>query len=353
MTVFFLNNSLWQHYVAREFKSFFGMSDSESVLVIRNHEGHVSKLRTAPKSTKDMTAVGCWTEIIYVGGFRVRGMVDSIKSHIKFQRLAMDILHRFPGTRRVVFGNYGSEMMRNVANKIKDRTIEVYFLDEGIGTLHLYQSRARNRTGTLKNAVLHRAKQEVVSIVKRVVFGIDTRDVYRRVVFFTDYNLKSTRSTEIVKNDYRSLREEIKNFTAFGEAYFLGTPYVNRRRIAKERYLEIVKNFLQANQGLAVKYVPHPREDVEVLKGGLTELAVDILRVDAPIEIFLIQTKGFPRAIGGFTSTGIATLNLMFLGLMKVFVYKLSDESIREDELLINDYFRKENLLNSEFIDEV
>ncbi|TDQ09922.1 hypothetical protein [Pedobacter metabolipauper] len=354
MNLFFLNNSVYQIYLARELMFQYQIEPDDCTLVLRLTENHTSTLRTSPRSKPEILKIVDWNNIFFLGSRKSNSFFKRITNALDYEKKCLEIFHSYPKVGKVIFGNYGNESMRNLANKLIRLNVEVFFLDEGIGTLHLYQSREKNATGTLKKSMFYSLKYLFTSRLKDMIFKLKTGDVRGRVHFFTEYKLDSTDKTQIITNEYNYFKKLIENTVKTNESYFVGTPYVNKGRIALNTYIDIIKSFKNLNASAKIKYIPHPREDSAILKDELSALDIEILNISTPIEIYLMNLKQVPAHIGGFTSTSLHTIYSLFSHSCNFTIFKLPDAVINKNERFIFNYFKNEKKgSNFNFIESV
>ncbi len=109
-------------------------------------------------------------------------------------------------------------------------------------------------------------------------------------------------------NNYFFLKKKLKNLSGFSnDIYFIGSPFVEIFNVKKDDYLKLLeRTFAYLRSKNKIFYVPHPKEETLYLKKYFKDLK--ILKINDPIELYLLNKRKYPKLVASFGSTAMITL---------------------------------------------
>lgn len=136
----------------------------------------------------------------------------------------------------------------------------------------------------------------------------------RPLVVFSIYSPAMKAGDELVRNRLTHLRSLYDGpLRPVDEAWVAGQPFVELGMMSRERYRDLVLPFVRRmrGEGLAVVYVPHPRESEAAAAGACRDLGVPQRRLEGPIELEVLAGGLAPRAVFSISSSLLDTLPLL------------------------------------------
>jgi len=133
--------------------------------------------------------------------------------------------------------------------------------------------------------------------------------ITKKLAIFSIFNKKIFNHKNVTLNKLHFLKSKIKNQKSKKEIMILGSPFVEYNLINKKKYISLLKNIKYKFSNYKILYLPHPKEDYNyILKHNFFE----VIKVNCPAEIYLVEKKFYPTKIIGFNSTAILTLKIMY-----------------------------------------
>lgn len=346
MNIFLINGTGLQLIHAEELKYLYGISDDNAILAIRKTKNDPYKFSI--RSHEEVAQYGKWKEVHFIDQFKFKSFKEYIRNSFNYINKAEEILQSCGKIDRIFLGNYGNEPMRHIANKYAAKGTSITFLDEGIGTLHLYKSRELKNTGSLKReSVKNKIVKGLTRSVKEMIYGMKLSDVSQPVTFFTQYNLPSTALTKIETNHFTLLRKRIQSWKETDEVYFVGNAFVNAQSVSKEDYNRYIAFICDYFKGKKIQYFPHPRESAAHVAELKDQYGFDVVNTDVPFEMYLLQNKILPATIGGFTSTALSSVHKMFGENVNVVSFKMPYNTILNKRPILENLY---NHFHQEFV---
>lgn len=327
MTLFFIFNR-FQLILAAEAKEKFGIKDEDSILLIRT--SHPERWKKALDDDKSH-----WNKIEIVTP-PSKGKVFSVNQAAKKYHAAVDKYSKKYFLNNIILGNYGNPMMRSIGNKYASQGSNIIFLDEGIGTLHLYESRRNHTTGTLKRDFFSKKKVALRYFLSKWFLGADFYDVKQTITFFTQYDLQSNDNTIIVKNDFKRFKREIIDWEVRSAVYFLGSyVMVERGYISKEVYFNAIGEIARYYSGRFIYYIPHPLDPISISTELKDLYSFELLRPDVPFEAFVIQEEFVPGIVAGLLTTAILSCFEFFWKSCEFNVFSFPLEVVQKNQDIV------------------
>lgn len=205
-------------------------------------------------------------------------------------------------------GDYNADHIRHVSNVV--RSERVVALDDGMATL---QIAARRRRGIERWSTLHLKRH-----AKSSAFGLKLEEA-DRLTFFTAYDIRGGHRDRVVRNRFELLRSMMESHTDPGYgAAFIGQPLVEQGIVGRSIYMDGIRRFLAQESVESGRYFAHRREDDRNLEIVERETGWEVVRPDRPIELWLAERAPGPSVIGGFYSSALWNLGILFEGTARV-----------------------------------
>lgn len=118
-----------------------------------------------------------------------------------------------------------------------------------------------------------------------------------------------------LKQRLREKEQKIKKGTVF----FIGTPLVENHLIEPSQYDKVLKSVINHYKNYEIKYFPHRFEDLTKLKENKE---FDIVSINMPFELYLLQVKMLPEKVVSFYSAALYTINSMLGDVIKVEAFR-------------------------------
>ncbi|SHM60944.1 hypothetical protein [Gracilibacillus kekensis] len=330
MNVFIVESPL-QLLNAMEAKQYFQLPTETCTLLLNNGEN--------PNSMKQMlnlTDNSEWYNVEKVGFgsgkiswlTRIFGMKRQIRSYEKIDK--------------IFIGDFRSDAIQCFINSFLQS--DLFVLDDGTATLKIYN----NLTNPNRVKKITGLKAFFKNLMRKLlgIGNISKKMSKREMTFFTSYNLEPMKNIRIIKNNYTFLKKQQENKSKVDNLFFLGSPLTEKRIIkTRQEYLNLLKKVLQHYDSTKeFFYVPHRTENDDFLY-EIENLGFRILKLDIPIEFYLVKSYEIPNHVSSFYSTALGNLKSLFDDTVEIDSFMI-DESIlntnnREEIKKIYDYYSK------------
>lgn len=259
------------------------------------------------------------------------GWTDLRPIHIRQGRLrkkytnVLEVLRalRTESIGNVFLGFYG-DLHLHLAQTIA-RNGEIYLLDDGVATLSLNQARANGGfDGRPLSGVQRFARKCVLGAVDG--FRMPPIETLR---YFTIYRGLHEDARNIIRlHGMDRLRSICAGAMPNGEAWFLG---LGSEHIFKtpDLYLRELRRAVSQLAPARVRYIPHRYELDGQVSRISAECGVEILRTDAPIELYLSRLTSVPSSISSFVSSALYTVGTLFPDKIRVISFHLNFDDVR------------------------
>lgn len=346
MNFFFINGTPLQLLIAEEIKKENDIKDENSILAIRKTDNDPRKYNI--KSISEVRTYGQWKNISIIPQKEVKSFLSYLNNFLRYVRATECLLETNGQIENIFLGNYGNEAMRHIANKYSQRGVNVVFLDEGIGTIQLYNQREiffRNRGKTMVRW----------SSILKYLLGLSTHHIKNKITFFTIYDLVETEHTKIIKNRNVVLKNSIQKYESQPEIFLLGSPFSERGYCSVEQYLDWLAFIKQYFSEHTIIYFAHPRENLIFLKLYQEKLSFEMRFNEMPFELYVLQEKILPNTIVAFVSTALINSYDLFGDLCRHVCFVIPiDQLYSKREAMLNLYAHlRQSYINSKikFID--
>lgn len=201
-------------------------------------------------------------------------------------------------------GDCNNELLIFKAFRYVSDSGTLVYLDDGIATIQFF-----NGMFQLSNKL--RPYYNLMSKIRRIDF-----DRY----FYTVYeDLTDDRHIPIICH-FSYLAGLQKSKTNVRGIYFIGTQvkdYCDFEGVPVDRFMAVLQGLLRELRSQysdePLIYVPHGRETmVEELMAMCNEVGVEYRPSEITIEMMLLEEKGYPRAVFGFTSSALYNIKKIF-----------------------------------------
>jgi hypothetical protein len=343
MNIFLLNGTPIQLILAQEAKHVLGISDEDSILAIRNIANDTYKLSI--KTREEVLEFSSWKEIHFIPQIKFKNFLEYIKNFRQYISVARNLIESNQPVKNIFLGNYGNEPMRHIANTYAARGCAIYFLDEGNGTLHLYQRREEAGGNLREQKLKDKLRNALSDFFKVSLLGLKVYDVKYPVTFFTEYPLEPTPRTHILRHRFETIRKHTNDWKRDDRVYFFGNAFIDFRHLVKEDYFSFFSFITEYFKGERILYVPHPRERQDEVEEMAKKFSLEVLTTSLAIEIYLVKNKILPKYVGGFTSTSLSRVHQMLGPAVPVVSFRVPSRLLRVRKKIVENlyaYFSKE-----------
>ncbi|PHS64011.1 MAG: hypothetical protein COB00_11755 [Alcanivorax sp.] len=143
---------------------------------------------------------------------------------------------------------------------------------------------------------------------KIIYFGVRQRSILNEPIhLFTSFNLESLPNQQVTRHGYEYLKASYANKAQgeVNEIWFFGSKYSEAGILSESDELALFNEVITklSDLNFTVKYIPHRDESEQKLERFRVKTNVEILRLEVPAEIQLIQGEVRPKAIAGYYTT--------------------------------------------------
>jgi hypothetical protein len=224
---------------------------------------------------------------------------------------------------KVFLGFYG-DLHLHLAQTIS-RNSEIYLLDDGVATLSLNHARAN---GGFDGRPLSGLQRFARNCVLGAVDGFRMPPI-ETLHYFTIYRGLHQNARNIVRlHGMERLRSICGGAMPNGEAWFLG---LGSERIFKTQdlYLRELRRAVSQLAPATVRYIPHRYEPDDQISRISAACGVEILKTDAPIELYLSRLTSVPSSISSFVSSALYTVGSLFPDKIRVISFHVNFDDVR------------------------
>lgn len=268
----------------------------------RSHDVVVSPVTEAGSVSHEQTRAAArllgWDDPLWVTSGETNGALARWRTrHAALRELSL----RYSKVDRMVVGAWGSHEARFLCAILRPQ--QLVLIDDGTSTPALAQTVAQR--GFRTSAQLRRRP---FATAAKWLLGHREPDV-PLTQWFTVFDIPDDRQHRVVRNEYRWLREQLKDPEPSDRCWFIGSPYVDRGpRISARAYSATVHRAIEKGGFAGVDYIPHRWESARSVTAVAEHEAVTVKRVDSCVELALL-TDPWPGVIAGFASTALHTMS--------------------------------------------
>lgn len=249
-------------------------------------------------------------------GHDLRGLLTGL-------RRSVDWLADLIPSDTVYIGEYRSELMRHLANRLAARRQVV--LDDGTSTVALV--RFRHRPDLAPDRYF--GSTGVKALVKRLM-GLRSHHP-TEVTYFSAYAFDPGRDIHIL-NDFTHLRGLMMERPYGKRVWLLGQPLSELGILHRGDYEAFVASFAKDLQEPLV-YVPHRREDPEWVASMAHEQGLEVMQAETAIEFFLcFEAAELPCRIVSFYSSALTSLHYIVGDKIRLQALRIPHHAIRDPD---------------------
>lgn len=157
--------------------------------------------------------------------------------------------------------------------------------------------------------------------------GAQTTKLYydnKKINLFSYFSFNEVYSGRIYeKHAFSYLKNKLKEKkqdTKKGIIYFIGTALVENHLIEASRFDNVIKAVMKHYRNYDIKYFPHRFENLTKFK---ERYKLEIVNIDMPFELYLLQEEVLPERIISFYSAALYTVNSMMGDIIKIEAYRI------------------------------
>lgn len=336
MNSIFLVKSPLQLINAVEAKHYFGLADTDCVLIVMgdrksytqlvnlanvNHQwGRVIPINRVGLFVGDVVS-SCARDSNDLAGSRDTLLRSSFFTIRRLNRIAKYMKN----VQNIFIGDYDYIYMRHFVNSVNhNKTI---LLDDGTATVDV----AKRRYESAENGAVLRVSKRIKIAAKKILMGLkDSAPV--SLCFFTAYDVEAGKDDEFVSNDFQYLRSVSQTLKEVDDIYFLGSPLSEVGFLEEQSYLhqlKMVKNYYPDN---TIIYVAHRRENKNKLEQIENELKIKVCLFDYPVEYQIAIIGPKPRQIISFFTSALENMRLIMGDKLKIVSFRLVEGSYKSNE---------------------
>ncbi len=241
------------------------------------------------------------------------------------------------GVPNLVIGNYHQEFFVHLANRCgSPRCILV---DDGTDTFHVAGVRRERSEGHLDVP----PRPNFWQAPKHWWFSSEVAWDHAHLdelVFFSTYDLELPASDTLVRNRYPRASRRAGDAARDGRALFLGQPLVEDGYLDLEAFRTILTGVRESFAGQPLAYVPHPRENRDILRETLAACDLPMQEISKPFEFHLLESATLPSAVASFFSSALDNCRLIWGDRMRLLAYRLPSEHLRVGHEFVEEVYR-------------
>lgn len=236
---------------------------------------------------------------------------------------------------QIVVGNLGDWVFYSFLLKSKwGKRAKVVALDDGIPSINILEKRAKGKY----YANYHWPSFRIIAkIFAAFGFVLPLRRPLRDVSFFSLFDIRQKKSSELTVNSYEYIKSKMSHSKAPKKdtVYFVGSHIVDRNLVDKEVFIDSLKKAIKFFEGKEFYYIHH-RGESPSLKEGIREVC-NTIEFDGPLELVFLK-ESLPEIISGHFSSALFTLSRIYDRKVLAFLF-------REDQILGSDIESSEEIL--------
>ncbi|WP_374241112.1 hypothetical protein [Zoogloea sp.] len=236
------------------------------------------------------------------------------------------MLKVFRGRRHFAHLFYGdsTHLINVFLNKV-GRFDSIHLVDDGAATLH--------RAHQIATRVLHRQRKNFtprgrLGTALQAGLGLSPMFLYR-ARFFTFYPISQPElAGTIDRNELAFCKSRIGEKPRTDEVWFIGSDIrreVLARREDYDAFLEQVHRRIDLSK---VVYIPHRKEPDDYLAEISKRYSMEVRRLEAILELELVNAPTLPKAFVSFTSSALDTIDLLIKP--PITVFRIPQGAIRD-----------------------
>lgn len=254
-----------------------------------------------------------WSELYFFPLYPTKGQLPVM---LKVFRGRRHFAHLFVGDT--------THLINVFLNKVA-RFDSIHLVDDGAATLH--------RAHQIATRVLHRQRKNFtprskLSSAVQASLGLSPMFLYQ-ARFFTFYPISQPElADKIDRNELSFCKSRIGEKPRTDEVWFIGSDIrreVLARREDYDAFLEQVHRRIDLSK---VVYIPHRKEPDDYLAEMSRRYGMEIRRLEAILELELVNAPTLPKAFVSFTSSALDTIDILIKP--PITVFRIPPAAIRD-----------------------
>jgi len=320
---------------AVEAKYYFNLDSNDCVLIIMGDRKSQSQILSLANSMDEWGSVIILNNVnLVLGNPLDQSALSSFKSENKsklfsksfFYVRRLNRISKYLGNAKYIFIGYARYIyMRHFINITPHE--KAFLLDDGHATIQLAKERREDFVPIYDVSI----KKKLKLLAKRFFQGIKDKE-QDSLCFFTIYDVYPGRNDQVIRNDFTHIRSRLSSLEVTEDIYFLGSPIAEAGILTQDNYLKHLKRVNEYFKDKRLIYIAHRRENPEILKEIASELDVEVMLFDYPIEYQLAMIGPRPKVLASFISSALDSCRLIFGDKLKIisFKFNLEDNMARE-----------------------
>ncbi len=241
------------------------------------------------------------------------------------------IIKKYASIEHCYVGAFNS-IVNLLINTIKPKKIVI--LDDGTKTLGIANNIARDDVNR---------KENKLKIVRNKLLNLDRSYLYG-ASFFTIYTLENYKiENEIILNDYREFKEDLRSYEKKEIVYFIGTNLIEKVLKSEKVFEENLQKVLSYYKNKKFIYVLHRYENLSYMKKLAKKYDFEAIKFENILEVEIAKAGFIPVEFSTFASSAIETLPLLFAhSHYRVFKIDAKDILVKKQTAMENLYLNFE-----------
>jgi len=340
---------------AIEAKHYFGLSAAECVLIIMGDRKSQPQILALSDATDEWDKVVTLNDVnLFFGSpFDLEqasflGKLLSSKFFKKsfFYVRRLNKLSRYLGEVNYIFVGYTRYIyMSHFINVTSHK--KLVLLDDGNGTLELVKQ--RNQSFSTVSGISF--KKKLKRNAKRFFQGVKDEEK-NSACFFTVYDIKPGLNDKVLKNDFSYLRSNVGTLPDSDDVYFIGSPLSEVGIMSQTSYLDNLGKVKKYFSDSKLVYISHRRDSAEKLELIKSDIGIDVVSFEYPIEYQLAFIGPRPKILASFFSAALDSCRLIFSDKLTVISFRLDMTDSPKREKIESIYASYELIKSDNFIIE-
>lgn len=238
-------------------------------------------------------------------------------------------------------GNFTDNIQRMIAIKFLRRHSCIAFLDDGNNTMSLLQRKNVIKRDPFKQWILN-----TCGCLRHLTFSN---------AFFTMYSDVASVEYQCVTNNFESFtQKKDSQEKALQKVYIVGTNihmYCRKLKLQEAEYKTFLKDlcsYIKRHYPTEdIVYIPHGRDSTTIGQDVCNEEGIIYQPANISVELHLLESSGYPKAIYAYTSTALLNLKKIFpkTTVINVCCHQIRESAFSDEYELFSEYFDKHGIL--------
>lgn len=260
---------------------------------------------------------------------------------------------------RIYIGDYYHLQLYIIASKYASYNAMIIFLDDGNSMILLFTNHNRYFSNSKRWIDIY-SKYEFYKDWKKgrenIQKELNNRGIIISNCFFTSYaDIKNKKYVTYLNSfNYIKKRYEINNHKS-DNVYIIGTIIDSydkemsslSKKDIEDLTCEILSEIRKKYKEEKVIYIPHPRDNNEIIKKCCIDNGFEYIRPLTTVETFILERKFRPEAVIGFGSTALGTLRCLFPSTpIYNYIIQRDENDLDEGIIAIYNYYKQNGINN-------